>query len=113
MSRWCSKCVNKKYPSCDENCIIFGKRFEELAELCFDLQLKQSQWIPCRERLPLEEGVYIVSCVNHNHNGREFVSGDYFYTSESNTEGGFFDAFGADVIAWQPLPPAYREVENE
>ena len=71
--------------------------------------IEQSQWIPCRERLPLEEGVYIVSCVNHNHNGREFVSGDYFYTSESNTEGGFFDAFGADVIAWQPLPKPYKE----
>lgn len=66
MSRWCSKCVNKKYPSCDENCIIFGKRFEELSELCFDFQLKQPQWIPCSERLPLDEGVYIVSCVNHN-----------------------------------------------
>ena len=71
--------------------------------------IEQSQWIPCRERLPLEEGVYIVSCVNHNHNGREFVSGDYFYTSESNTKGGFFDAFGADVIAWQPLPQPFKE----
>ena len=106
MSRWCSKCVNKKYPSCDKKCIVFGKSFEGLAELCFDLQLKQPQWISCSERLPLEQGVYIVSCASKN--GYGFVSGDYFYISD-NTEGGFFDAFGTDVIAWQPLPKPYKE----
>ena len=107
MSRWCSKCVNKKYPSCDENCIIFGKSFEGLVELCFNLQQKQSQWITCSERLPLEEGVYIVSCINNN--GYEFVSDDYFYPSNSKDNEGFFDAFGADVVAWQTLPKPYKE----
>lgn len=92
-----------------------GKVFsEECDELYGILQLideqptiEQPQWIPRSERLPLEEVVYIVSCVNHN--GCEFVSDDYFYPSESNIEGGFFDAFGAYVIAWQPLPQNYKE----
>ena len=106
MSRWCSKCVNKKYSSCDEKCIVFGKSFEGLAELCFDLQLKQPQWIPCSERLPLEQGVYIVSCVNHN--GCEFVSDDYFYLSD-NEEKGFFEAYGRSVVAWMEYPQPYKE----
>ena len=73
------------------------------------LTIEQSQWIPCRERLPLKEGNYIVSCINDN--GCEFVSDDYFYPSDS--EGGFFEAFGRIVIAWQPLPQTYEEIKEE
>ena len=91
-----------------------GKVFsEECDELYGILQLideqptiEQPQWIPCSEGLPLEQGVYIVSCASKN--GYGFVSGDYFYISD-NTECGFFDAFGADVIAWQLLPQPYKE----
>ena len=32
MSRWCKTCRHSEYPSCNENCIVFGKDFEELAE---------------------------------------------------------------------------------
>ena len=69
-------------------------------------EVKQPQWISCSERLPLEQGVYVVSCASKN--GCECVSGDYFYISD-NTEGGFFDAYGAEVLAWQPLPQPYKE----
>ena len=77
-----------------------------ISDFEFDLKLKQPQWVSCSEGLPLEQGVYIVSCASKN--GYGFVSGDYFYISD-NTEGGFFDAFGTDVIAWQPLPKPYME----
>lgn len=106
MSRWCNECANKEYPSCNENCIIFSKGFEELAKLCFELQLNKPKWISCNERLPLEEGGYIVSCVNDNE--YEFVSDDYFYLSD-NEEKGFFEAYGRSVVAWMEYPQLYKE----
>ena len=35
MSRWCNTCHHSEYPSCNDNCIVFGKDFEELAETVF------------------------------------------------------------------------------
>lgn len=33
MSKWCNTCHHSEYPSCDHNCIVCGKDFEELAEV--------------------------------------------------------------------------------
>ena len=92
-----TKWQKEEIMECINCCIMYNK-------------VKQPQWIPCSDKLPSEEGEYIVSCINDN--GYEFVSDDYFYPSESNVEGGFFDAFGADVVAWQPLPQTYEEEEE-
>ena len=72
--------------------------------------VEQPQWIPCSERLPLEEGEYIVSCINDN--GYKFVSDDYFYPSD-NAEKGFFEAFGRSVVAWQLFPQTHEEIKEE
>jgi len=38
MSRWCSECAYKNYRPCNRTCIVFGKDFDELAELVIQFQ---------------------------------------------------------------------------
>lgn len=38
MSRWCNTCHCSEYKSCDKDCIVFGKHFEELAEIVIKQQ---------------------------------------------------------------------------
>lgn len=52
MSRWCNSCVYggryNQYP-CDNTCIIFGKDFEELAELVIELEYENKKLKECKE----------------------------------------------------------------
>lgn len=83
----------------DGNC-----RSEERKEKCefdvykkaFEEQPKIGGWIPCSERLPEEEGVYLVTKPNF---GNWVVDTMYF------CRGSFTDKY---VIAWQPLPEVYH-----
>nr|WP_305182124.1 DUF551 domain-containing protein [uncultured Schaedlerella sp.] len=59
-------------------------------------QPKIGGWIPCSERLPEEEGVYLVTKPNF---GNWVVDTMYF------CRGSFTDKY---VIAWQPLPEEYH-----
>lgn len=44
MSRWCNTCHHSEYPSCDHNCIVCGKDFEELVKMVFEQQAEIEQW---------------------------------------------------------------------
>lgn len=75
-----------------------SEQIEALME-AMDIVEKYSQiggWIPCSERLPEEEGVYLVTKPNF---GNWVVDTMYF------CRGSFTDKY---VIAWQPLPEAYH-----
>jgi len=71
-------------------------------------QLKQSKlvkqpeqkWIPCSERLPAENGNYLVTAI---WKGKLEVDMDYFQF------GCMWDDYRDNVIAWQELPEPYRE----
>jgi len=60
-----------------------------------------TRWIPCSERLP-KKGEQVLCC---NNKGSVFTSA-ITYVSD-----GGYAYFGQhfDVIAWQPLPEAYKE----
>lgn len=74
--------------------------------------LKETQWIPCSERLPEDENYILVSFENsimtdiaryeENDEGGTFYPGD---DEKSYSSYGFF------VNAWRPLPESYREEE--
>ena len=74
--------------------------------------LKETQWIPCSERLPEDESYILVSFENstmpdiaryeENDEGGTFYPGD---DEKSYSSYGFF------VNAWMPLPEPYREEE--
>lgn len=63
-------------------------------------QEPKTKWIPCSERLPEEEGLYLVS-VKNEHDRR------YSKTCWFHGDGNWFAR--QDVEAWMPLPKAYEE----
>lgn len=65
---------------------------------------QERKWIPCSERLPKEDGSYLVS--GKWESGKESV-GD----CEFSVEDGYFQtAWNFDVLAWMPLPEPYKGV---
>lgn len=74
--------------------------------------LKETQWIPCSERLPeVPEGTDDDECPEFN----VMIKGaNRATTLRCAPDGTWFDEFGHvyPVIFWQPLPEPYKESEN-
>ena len=76
--------------------------------------LKETQWIPCSEKLPEKEDYLIITIA---YKGSTFSDvGRFMIDLEGHGEfypeiGNFtpYSAIGAKVIAWRQLPEAYRE----
>ena len=84
---------------------------EDVFNLIGQLRLT-GQWIPCSERLPNTNGIYIVT--RRISDGFEYLNiTDACYFDGSNT---WHDdtrvnherKYLADVLAWMPLPESYR-----
>lgn len=74
--------------------------------------LKETQWIPCSERLPKEEEYILLSFANYTglDIGRYENDGenDKFYPGDDEET---YAHYGLVVNAWMPLPEPYREEE--
>lgn len=79
----------------------YSDRFHEFTQKCLQLPsvTPQTRWIPISERLPEEEGLYIVS-VKNDHDRR------YSKTCWFHGNGNWFSR--QDVEAWMPLPESYN-----
>lgn len=78
---------------------------DEALELCHILERQPTQsWIPVSERLPENEGLYLVS-VENDH--LRHYSKTAWFTIHKN----WFSR--QDVIAWQPLPQPYEEKRGD
>lgn len=64
-------------------------------------------WIPVTERLPKEDGSYLVS--GKWGSGKESV-GDCEFSVE---DGYFRTAWNFDVLAWMPLPMPWKGADDE
>jgi hypothetical protein len=61
--------------------------------------LEQTRWIPCSERLPEEDGQYLIStCMN-------CIDTCFFYKDD---DGYLWVDYEESVIAWMPLPSSYQ-----
>ena len=79
----------------------------------------KGEWIPCEERLPSEDGEYLVTWgegfISAFYYGKptnypnKKVKGKCFY--EYNDEYG--DAVCDDAIAWMPLPKPWKGADDE
>lgn len=87
-------------------CGIAMIRVEDVIRILNDQPTIQPEphWIPVTERLPKEDGSYLVS--GKWGSGKESV-GD----CEFSVEDGYFQtAWNFDVLAWMPLPEPYKVV---
>ena len=66
----------------------------------------EAEWIPCSERLPKENGEYIVSLEDSVYPWAKFFNGKWFMLSINAIAREFGEY---EVIAWMPLPKPYRE----
>ena len=92
-----------------------------LADNAPTIEPKTEEWIPCSERLPNEEGLYMATCKTFSddyrfidlfHYGKPMmpnhkVKGACWYHSDSEWGDVVYD--DTDILAWMPLPKPYRE----
>ena len=88
--------------------IVTGCKFALLRigqQIKLSLETKTSdKWIPCSERLP-EEGVTVLC----TEKGTQKVYVGWYLTIKNQYHGWLdSDGFSMDVIAWMPLPLAYK-----
>ena len=75
----------------------------------------EAEWIPCSERLPSEDGRYLV-CMNWEYEYMEvlkWADGWNCYRCYDGKIGRENEIDGADIIAWMPLPTPYKGGGNE
>ena len=75
---------------------------------------KQSEWIPCSERLP-EENLPVLVAVKQKDRLPKWVKEQtYSYVTDIDVYGdGDFDTHKNKVVAWQSLPSPYQPEEEE
>lgn len=72
------------------------------------------RWIPIEKQLPQKDGSYLVTFLDLSL-GIKYVDKCYFFSNPGKTyetyeESHWFDeGYDKKVIAWQPLPIAYKE----
>lgn len=82
-----------------DGCLFFGKEPGEI---------KQEQgWIPVVERMPDEDGFYLVS-LNIDTNIDEMKVSKAWFGEKTRA----FTEYGKAVIAWRPLPEPYRSKDE-
>ena len=67
-------------------------------------ELSAQQWIPCSERLPDKDGIYLVT---HRKFGKLEVTWNIFYGGEHASW-----LWNDEIIAWMPLPEPYKGEET-
>lgn len=108
----------KEYEGDDDNAPTLNITISDIREICRMHQelsrerklLKQgqmygSQWIPCSERLPVEQTDVLVTV---KYNGFIGMYGTQIKTGFLDEYGWNGDCFGGTVVAWMPLPEPYR-----
>lgn len=73
----------------------------EAIDMAIEALQAKVEWIPCSERLPSEDGCYLVSTTGTNNDIIDIA----YYTEEIWHK-------ASRIKAWMPLPKPYRE-ENE
>lgn len=76
---------------------------DTIAEL--EEKLAEREWIPCSERLPKENGEYIVSLEDSVYPWARFFNGKWFMLPINAIAREFGEY---EVIAWMPLPEPYK-----
>jgi hypothetical protein len=91
----------------DTSSSIWGKDVEALDHTI--KKVEQTRWIPCSERLPEEDGDYLVTTKwKGSYSGNVYIETHVAYYRKKSKEWDY-----VDIIAWMPLPEPYKEENNE
>ena len=83
-----------------------SKQYEALTIAIATLEKQeQDRWRPCKERLPKEDGRYLIT---EKTDGTKVQEGYFCRTRDGEPYWGYLH-----VIAWRPLPEAYTEEEHD
>lgn len=97
--------MNKKeYTMPDGGTVVFWYDEDQLGKISLEamdilISMVNEKWIPCSERLPDDGEEYLVTV---QCDGHSIVDIDQCFSYG-------WDDYGADVIAWMPLPKPYQE----
>lgn len=101
--------MNKLLDSLHEK-ILKSKFSEEVTEAEIDALVEAKEhndgWIPCSERLPEKNGMYLVTQKRYSLDTRRMIEIETDYVQFSCGE--WCRARFLEVIAWQPLPTPYQ-----
>ena len=96
--------------------VLQAYRLRELAEAEREGRIRiGSDWTPCAEGLPTKKGYYLATVEWFvNEKLRRHVTIKRFDPKSENNLGWHVEltVFGERVLAWQPLPAAWKEPEN-
>lgn len=92
-------------------------RNEHLAilDLIKEHEERERQWIPCSERLPEEDGQYIITVKYKHEEGYEDIYAEHGEWNNGKWDMFYFGHCGEveKILAWMPLPEPYKqEVEK-
>jgi hypothetical protein len=99
---------NLKYLLID---VLGNKNNEKEFDVAIEMLEKQltNGWIPVSERLPKEDGNYLVTMKHKEFNQTKVTSMDFNGEFLFND---YFEKAWWEVIAWQNLPDPYKEVSE-
>ena len=78
-------------------------------------KLAEREWIPCSERLPSEDGRYLV-CMDWEYDNMEVLRWADGWNCHRGYDGKISresEIDGADILAWMPLPKPYKGGDSE
>lgn len=102
--------INQSYPTCEENHKLYDL-LSNAADTIESLFRNQTAggWIPCSERLPEEDGFYLVTLTDKITDIVDIRIMKIYFSKTSK----IFVGYGDTVIAWQPLPAPYEVKSDE
>lgn len=83
---------------------MWAKSEQEFLDWINAEYVQENSWIPCSERLPDKDGIYLVT---HRKFGKLEVTWNIFYGGEHASW-----LWNDEIIAWMPLPEPYKGEES-
>jgi len=99
------------------SCEKYAKEHRQLAEWLKELKQlrKQTRWIPCSERLPEEDGQYLITVKYKPEADYENIYAEHGEWIDGRWDMFCFGHCGEveGIVAWMPLPAPFEPQESE